>query len=43
MIFTVLKVALCLRKYVPRITDKPRMKTEELKIIADGPIPRSLM
>jgi hypothetical protein len=32
-----------LRKYVPMINNSPRRKTEELKIIDEGPTPRSLM
>jgi len=42
-VLTVLKLGMCLRKYVPISNNSPRRKTDELKIIEDGPIPRSLM
>ena len=41
--FSVLKLGLCLRKYVPMRISSPRRKTDELKIMADDPTPRSLM
>jgi hypothetical protein len=31
------------RKYVPMINNKPRRKTDELKIIDEDPTPRSLI
>jgi len=41
--FTVLKLEMCLREYVPMSSNSPRRNADELKIKADGPIPRSLM
>ena len=40
---TVLKLGLCLRKYVVTSDNSPRRKADELKIMEDGPTPRSLM
>jgi len=40
--FSVLKLRVCLRKYVPKRISSPRRKTDELKTRADGPTPRSL-
>ena len=40
--FTVLRLEMCLRKYVPMTSNSPRRKTDELKTKEDGPIPRSL-
>lgn len=39
----VLKLMVRGRKYAPMIDNNPRRKMDELKIIEEGPTPRSLM
>ena len=41
--FRVLRFGVCLWRYVPASSNSPRRKTDELKTMADGPTPRSLM
>ena len=41
-VFTVLRLEICFRLYVPMASNSPKRKTDELKTMADGPVPRLL-